>query len=63
MRACCRSWSKSTCAGHSAGASLGVEEGTRQLRDLLSRTLAFALAALLPASPTLAGEAESLGAP
>jgi diguanylate cyclase len=32
------------------------------LRDLLSRTLTFALASLLPASPALATEAESLGA-
>jgi diguanylate cyclase len=42
--------------------ALGVEDGdARQLRDLLSRTLSFAVAALLPAGSSLAGEAESLG--
>jgi diguanylate cyclase len=42
--------------------ALGVEpDDTRQLRDLLSRTLTFAVAALLPAGSPLAGEAESLG--
>ena len=35
---------------------------TRQLRDLLSRTLSFAVASLLDGSPTLVAEAESLGA-
>ena len=35
---------------------------SKQLRDLLSRTLAFALASLLSDAPTLANEAESLGA-
>jgi diguanylate cyclase len=34
---------------------------TRLLRDLLSRTLSFAVASLLPGSPALATEAESLG--
>ncbi len=34
---------------------------SKQLRDLLSRTLTFAVAALLGPSPALAGEAESLG--
>jgi diguanylate cyclase len=41
---------------------LGVEhKDTRMLRDMLSRTLAFALASLLPGSPALVGEAEALG--
>ena len=45
------------------GISYGMESrDTALLRELLSRTLAFALAALLPASPVLAKEAESLGA-
>ena len=45
------------------GVTYGMESNdTKLLRDLLSRTLAFALASLLPASPTLASEAESLGA-
>ncbi|MDB5746952.1 MAG: diguanylate cyclase, partial [Massilia sp.] len=45
------------------GVTYGMEsKDTRLLRELLSRTLAFALASLLPASPTLAREAESLGA-
>lgn len=35
---------------------------TRQLRDMLSRTLTFAVAALLDGSPALVSEAESLGA-
>ena len=34
----------------------------KQLRDLLSRTLSFAVASLLQGSPTLVSEAESLGA-
>ncbi|MDP3668542.1 MAG: GGDEF domain-containing protein [Telluria sp.] len=34
----------------------------RQLRDLLSRTLTFALASLLSSTPPLLGEAEALGA-
>ena len=37
-------------------------EQSRQLRDLLSRTLTFAVASLLSGSPTLVAEAESLGA-
>jgi diguanylate cyclase len=42
--------------------SLGVEDGEGKiLRDLLSRTLTFAVAALLSNTPALAGEAESLG--
>jgi diguanylate cyclase len=42
--------------------ALGIEDGdAKQLRDLLSRTLSFAVAALLPAGSALAGEAESLG--
>ncbi|THC39978.1 GGDEF domain-containing protein [Massilia sp. Mn16-1_5] len=45
------------------GVTYGMEsKDTILLRELLSRTLAFALASLLPASPTLASEAESLGA-
>jgi diguanylate cyclase len=41
----------------------GVEENdTKQLRDLLSRTLTFAVASLLDGSAALASEAESLGA-
>ena len=41
----------------------GVEENdAKQLRDLLSRTLTFAVASLLDGSPKLAGDAESLGA-
>jgi len=43
--------------------ALGVEDAeARLLRDLLVRTLSFAVASLLAASPQLAGEAESLGA-
>jgi diguanylate cyclase len=43
--------------------ALAVDNGeSKLLRDLLSRTLAFALASLLAASPALATEAESLGA-
>jgi diguanylate cyclase len=43
--------------------ALGVEDaGSKTLRDLLSRTLTFALASLLSGVPALAGEAESLGA-
>jgi diguanylate cyclase len=37
-------------------------EQTRSLRDLLSRTLTFAVASLLAGAPVLAAEAESLGA-
>ena len=45
------------------GVTYGMESNdTKLLRELLSRTLAFALASLLPASPTLSKEAESLGA-
>lgn len=45
------------------GVTYGMEsKDTQLLRELLSRTLAFALASLLPASPTLSKEAESLGA-
>jgi diguanylate cyclase len=41
---------------------LGVESNdTRMLRDMLSRTLGFALAALLSGSPSLVTEAEALG--
>ncbi|HEX9172799.1 MAG TPA: diguanylate cyclase [Telluria sp.] len=43
--------------------ALGGESAeSRLLRDLLSRTLAFALASLLAGSPALVTEAESLGA-
>jgi diguanylate cyclase len=49
--------------GIPAGVTYGMEsKDTQLLRELLSRTLAFALASLLPASPTLSKEAESLGA-
>lgn len=42
---------------------LGIESNDeRVLRDMLSRTLAFAVASLLAGSPTLISEAESLGA-
>jgi diguanylate cyclase len=42
--------------------ALGVENAeSKMLRDLLSRTLTFALASLLSGTPALAGEAESLG--
>jgi diguanylate cyclase len=45
------------------GVTYGMESNdTKLLRELLSRTLAFALASLLPASSTLSKEAESLGA-
>jgi len=45
------------------GVTYGMEsKDAIVLRELLSRTLAFALASLLPANSTLAGEAESLGA-
>jgi diguanylate cyclase len=43
--------------------ALGVEDAeSKQLRDLLGRTLTVAVAGLLPAGSPLAGEAESLGA-
>jgi diguanylate cyclase len=43
--------------------ALGSDDaGSKTLRDLLSRTLTFALASLLSGVPALAGEAESLGA-
>jgi diguanylate cyclase len=43
--------------------ALGVEDAENKLlRDLLSRTLTFAVAALLPGAPALAAEAEALGA-
>jgi diguanylate cyclase len=38
------------------------DEQTRTLRDLLSRTLTFAVASLLSGAPVLVAEAESLGA-
>ncbi|WP_332879178.1 GGDEF domain-containing protein [Massilia sp. S19_KUP03_FR1] len=42
---------------------LGIESNDeRILRDMLSRTLAFAVASLLAGSPTLISEAEALGA-
>ena len=43
-----------------AGSAEGAE--SKQLRDLLSRTLTFAVASLLTGNPTLVGEAEALGA-
>jgi diguanylate cyclase len=43
--------------------ALGAENGeAKLLRDLLSRTLTFAVASLLSGTPNLSGEAESLGA-
>jgi len=43
--------------------ALGVEDGeSKHLRELLSRTLGFAVASLLAGTPKLAAEAESLGA-
>jgi diguanylate cyclase len=43
--------------------ALGAEDGeAKLLRDLLSRTLTFAVASLLAGTPQLSGEAESLGA-
>jgi len=45
-----------------AAEALPDGEHTRILRDLLSRTLTFAVASLLSSVPTLAAEAESLGA-
>lgn len=43
--------------------ALGTEPAdAKLLRDLLSRTLTFAVASLLSGTPALAGEAESLGA-
>jgi diguanylate cyclase len=43
--------------------ALGLEPAeSKMLRDLLSRTLTFAVASLLSATPGLASEAESLGA-
>jgi diguanylate cyclase len=46
-----------------AGMAGGVEdEQSRALRELLSRTLTFAVASLLAGAPALAAEAESLGA-
>ena len=54
---------KSTPAGLGVGVIAADENGeSKQLRDLLSRTLTFAVASLLDGSPKLAGEAESLGA-
>lgn len=45
-----------------AAAPLVETDETRQLRDLLARTLSFAVASLLSGSPALVAEAESLGA-
>jgi len=45
-----------------AGTPAADSPDSKQLRDLLSRTLAFALASLLAGSPALVSEAESLGA-
>ena len=55
---------------HFVSAKKGIEvagiptedEQTRMLRDLLSRTLTFAVASLLSGAPVLVAEAESLGA-
>jgi diguanylate cyclase len=43
-------------------APAGDDAASKQLRDLLSRTLSFAVASLLGGAPALAAEAESLGA-
>ncbi|MFP5390427.1 MAG: diguanylate cyclase [Gammaproteobacteria bacterium] len=43
-------------------APLSENAESKQLRDLLSRTLTFALASILSGSPTLVTEAETLGA-
>jgi len=43
-------------------AGLGDDEQSRTLRDLLSRTLTYAVASLLSGTPVLVAEAESLGA-
>ncbi|QYF92044.1 diguanylate cyclase [Massilia sp. PAMC28688] len=40
----------------------GENAGSRQLRDMLSRTLCFAVAALAEGSPAIVAEAEALGA-
>ena len=48
--------------GHFELAVLADEPEARLLRDLLSRTLVFAVASLLAGSPNLVDEAESLGA-
>jgi diguanylate cyclase len=56
---------KSTPTGVGVGVgqiALDENSESKQLRDLLSRTLTFAVASLLDGSPGLAGEAESLGA-
>lgn len=45
-----------------AGAPGAEDEQSRALRELLSRTLTFAVASLLAGAPALATEAESLGA-
>jgi diguanylate cyclase len=47
-----------------AAAAVALNDGpqARQLRDLLSRTLGFAVASLLAGTPTLVAEAEALGA-
>ncbi len=51
---------KSSPAIETLGAAEGQE--ARQLRDLLSRTLTFAVASLLTGSPKLVAESEALGA-
>ncbi len=53
---------KSAAAGGIELAMLSEGAESKQLRDLLSRTLTFAVASLLSGSPTLVTEAESLGA-
>jgi diguanylate cyclase len=45
-----------------AGMAGAEDEQSRALRELLSRTLTFAVASLLAGAPALAAEAESLGA-
>ena len=53
---------KTPAAGGIELAMLTEGGESKQLRDLLSRTLTFAVASLLSGSPTLVTEAESLGA-
>ena len=53
---------KSGPIGGGVGLLAGEQGESKQVRDLLSRTLTFAVASLLDGLPALAGEAESLGA-
>jgi diguanylate cyclase len=49
-------------AGTLEPAAAGADSESKQLRDLLGRTLGFAVASLLDGSPALVTEAEALGA-